>query len=142
MPLVQSTGYLSRRNTFAVAHDARCRTAYAHLPPQLQLETADLQACDVLKTKLNEVGTVNFWAKFVPDSQYPVSKKLAVSVFAMFGLTYSCESAFSTMNAIKSKHRSVITDQHLQNAMRIALTYYSRNYTSVVKSRKHFHTSH
>ena len=28
----------------------------------LQLEALDLQACDVLKTKLNEVGTTNFWA--------------------------------------------------------------------------------
>jgi len=26
----------------------------------LQLETVDLQACDVLKTKLNEVGSANF----------------------------------------------------------------------------------
>ena len=50
--------------------------------------------CDVLKTKLNEVGTVNFWAKFVPDSQYPAYKKIAFSVLTMFGLTYSCESAF------------------------------------------------
>ena len=87
--------------------------------------------------------TVNFWDKFVPDSQYPASKKLAVSVLTMFGLRYSCESAFSTMNAIKAKLRSVFTDlQHLQNAMLIALTGYSPNYTSVMKSRKLFHTSH
>ena len=108
----------------------------------LQLETVDLQACDVLKTKLNEMGTVNFWAKFVPDSRYPASKKLAFSALSMFGLTYSCESAFYTMNAIKSKHRSVFTDQHLQNALRITLTGYSSNYTSIMKSRKQFHTSH
>ena len=110
----------------------------------LQLETVDLQACDVVKTKLNEVDTVNFWTTFVPDSQYPASKKLAVSVLTMFGLRYSCESAFSTrpMNAIKSKHRSVFRDQHLQNAMLIALTGYSSNYTSIMKSRKQFHTSH
>ena len=49
----------------------------------LQLETVDLQACDVLKTKLNEVGTVNFWAKLVPGSQYPASKKLAISVLTI-----------------------------------------------------------
>jgi len=66
----------------------------------LQLETVDLQARDILKTKLNEVDTVNFWAKFVPDSQYPACKKLAISVLTMFRLTYSCESAFSTMNAL------------------------------------------
>ena len=53
----------------------------------LQLKTVDLQACDVSKTKLNEVGTVNFWAKFLPDSQYPASKKLDVSVLTMFGFS-------------------------------------------------------
>ena len=58
--------------------------------------------------------TVNFWAKFVPDSQCPASKKPAVYVVTMFALRYFCESAFSSMNAIKSKHRSVFTDQHLQ----------------------------
>ena len=67
------------------------------------------------------MDTINFWAKFVPDSQSPVSKKLSVSDITMFGLTYSCESAFSAMNAIKSEHRSVFTDQHLQNATLIAL---------------------
>ena len=86
--------------------------------------------------------TVKLWAKFVPYSQYPASKKLAVSVLTMFGLRYSCESAFSIMNGIKSEHRSVFTDQHLQNAMLIALTGYSPNYTSLMKSRKLFHTSH
>ena len=55
----------------------------------LQLETVNLQACDIVKTKLNEVDTVNFWTRFVPDSQYRASKKLAVSVLTMFGLRYT-----------------------------------------------------
>ena len=54
----------------------------------LQLETVDLQACDVMETKLNEVGTANFWTKFVPDSQYPAFNKLAVAVLTMFGLIF------------------------------------------------------
>jgi len=97
----------------------------------LHLETADLQARDVLKTKLNEVNTVNFWAKFVPDTQCHASKKLAVSVLTMFGLTYS------TMNAIKSKHRSVITECNVY-----CTDWLFTNYTSIMKSRKQFHTLH
>ena len=111
-------------------------------PSLLQLEAADLQASEVLKAKLHEVGLAEFWSKFVPDSQYPATKKLVISVRTMFGSTYCCESAFSTMNAIKTKHRSVITDQNLRNAMRIALTHYTPNYASIMKSKQQFHTSH
>ena len=108
----------------------------------LQLEAADLQASQVLKAKLNEVGITAFWSKFVPDSQYPAAKKLAISLLTMFGSTYSCECAFSTMNIIKTKHRSVLTDQNLRNAMRIALTGYLPNYAAIMKSKQQFHTSH
>jgi len=99
-----------------------------YVPVLLQLEAVDLPACDVVKTKLNDVDTVNFWAKFVPDSQYPACKKLAVSVLTMFRLTYSCESAFSTMNAL-NQNIAAFRDQHHQNAIRIALTGYAPNYT-------------
>uniref|UniRef100_A0A8C4T636 HAT C-terminal dimerisation domain-containing protein n=1 Tax=Erpetoichthys calabaricus TaxID=27687 RepID=A0A8C4T636_ERPCA len=111
-------------------------------PSLLQMEAADLQASHVLKAKLNEVGITIFWSKFVPDSRYPAAKKLAISVLTMFGSTYSCECAFSTMNTIKTKHRSVITNQNLRNAMRIALTGYSPNYAAIMKSKQQFHTSH
>jgi len=82
-----------------------CLAHFSELNPfLLQLEAADLQASDILKAKLTEVGITIFWSKFVPDSQYHAAKKLAISVLTMFGSTYSCESAFSTMNAIKTKH--------------------------------------
>ena len=105
----------------------------------LQLETVDLQACDVVKTKLNNWTQLTFG----PNLSQIHSILLAVSVLTTFGLRYSCESAFSTINAIKSEHRSVFTDRpDLQNAMLIALTGYSPNYTSIMKSGKQFYTSH
>jgi hypothetical protein len=35
-----------------------------------------------------------------------------------FGSTYLCESLFSTMNIIKSKHRYWLTDAHLDDCLR------------------------
>ena len=54
------------------------------------------------------MGSVNFWAKFVPDSQYPASKRLAVSELFL---------------------RIYIFHYELYKFMRIALTGYSTNYT-------------
>ena len=47
----------------------------------------------------------------------------------MFSLTYVCESAFSHMNIIKSNHRASLTQQHLEESLRIALTTYNPDFT-------------
>src|SRR4029434_2443985 len=36
--------------------------------------------------------------------------------------TYCCESALSTMNMVQSKHRSTLTNEHLHQCLRLALT--------------------
>lgn len=41
---------------------------------------------------------------------------------SMFGSTYVCEQNFSTMNIIKSKYRTRLTDVNLETLMRIATT--------------------
>ncbi|KAG2455696.1 GT2D2 protein, partial [Polypterus senegalus] len=141
------TAFLLVADPFIFQPDGEWTSVAASIFPNsnlslLQMEAADLQVSHVLKAKLNEVSVTIFWSKFVPDSQYPAAKKLAISVLTMFASTYFCECAFSTMNAIKTKHRSVIADQNLRNAMRIALTGYSPNYAAIMKSKEHFHTSH
>lgn len=108
----------------------------------LQLEMTDLQADDVLKLKFQEVNNVEFWSNMIPVEKYPTLRKLGVHVLTLFGSTYTCESAFSTMNVIKDKHRSVLTDEHLQNSMRIALTSYQPKYKDIMKHKSQFHVSH
>lgn len=71
-----------------------------------ELEMIDLCEEDRLKAVLRE-GTVEFW-KSVPIEKYPNIKRAALKMLSMFGSTYVCESVFSTLNHVKSKHRSVL----------------------------------
>ena len=41
---------------------------------------------------------------------------------ALFGSTYLCEQFFSKMGFMKSPYRSVMTDEHLKNGLRVAST--------------------
>ena len=42
----------------------------------------------------------------------------------MFGSTYVCEAGFSAMTNIKSKRRNSLTDEHLEDLLRAAVTEY------------------
>ncbi|PNF20389.1 hypothetical protein B7P43_G09706, partial [Cryptotermes secundus] len=50
------------------------------------------------------------------------------SVHSCFGSTYLCESAFSYLKMTKSKQRSNMTDEHLQDCMKLALTQHSPDF--------------
>ncbi|MBN3306494.1 GTD2A protein, partial [Amia calva] len=65
--------------------------------------------------------------KLVNDLQADVALKehfvrTDPSTFTMFGSTHNCEAAFSTMNIIKTKYRSRLTNEYLHMCMRMALT--------------------
>ena len=56
---------------------------------------------------------------------YMNMKKYALGVLSIFGSTYLCEQVFSSMNFIKSNHRSRLTDESLQSCLKIKVTSYS-----------------
>ncbi|XP_070408070.1 general transcription factor II-I repeat domain-containing protein 2-like [Nothobranchius furzeri] len=58
----------------------------------------------------------------------------AMKVACMFGSTYLCESAFSDMNFIKSNHRTRLTDAHLHDSVRVAVSSYTPDYSKLVNS--------
>ncbi|XP_039541286.1 protein FAM200A-like [Pimephales promelas] len=88
----------------------------------LQMELLDLQADVVLREQCESSDPVTFWLQTVPKAKFPVLSKVAVYTLTMFGSTYSCESAFSTLNIIKNKYRSQLTNDHVHGCLRIALT--------------------
>nr|XP_061820655.1 retinal-specific phospholipid-transporting ATPase ABCA4-like [Nerophis lumbriciformis] len=47
---------------------------------------------------------------------------MACHILTMFGSTYSCESAFSTMNIVKNMCSSRLTNEHLDQCLRLAIT--------------------
>jgi hypothetical protein len=81
---------------------------------ELKLEILDLQNDVVLKSYATHE---NFW-NLADREKFPSLKSAAYKIQFYFGSTYLCESLFSNMNIIKSKHRSRLTDAHLDDCLR------------------------
>ena len=92
---------------------------FAKAPENLQLELIDLQSNNVYKNNFNENSLTSFYS-YLPEKQFPNLKNFAKSIICIFSSTYLCEQTFSKMNFIKSKHRTRLTDDNLQNLLRIS----------------------
>lgn len=99
-----------------------------------QLEMIELSEDDRLKSILRE-GTMEFW-KIVPNERYPNVKQATVKLVSMFGSTYMCESLFSTLKQVKSKHCSVLTDTQVKELLRVATTEYKPDLTKIVETKE------
>ncbi|CAL9707870.1 unnamed protein product [Knipowitschia caucasica] len=107
----------------------------------LQLELVDLQGNAALKQHFEATDPATFWLQTVSESVFPGLSKIALHTLTMFGSTYTCESAFSTMNIIKNKYRSRLTNSHLHVCMRMALTPFQPRFKSLA-GQSHAHFSH
>ncbi|XP_017797130.1 PREDICTED: general transcription factor II-I repeat domain-containing protein 2B-like [Habropoda laboriosa] len=91
-----------------------------HIPNQnfeYRIELCDVQA-DQFVISRGEIGLEFF--KLLPESKYPKLRNLGLKICSMFGSTYMCESAFSSMKYIKFLKRALIADSSLTYLMRIA----------------------
>ena len=77
-----------------------------------ELELIEMQEGQALQSKYKSTSITEFW-QFVPESKYPDLKRAACLIISIFGTTHLCESLYSTLKFVKSKHRSVLTNQHL-----------------------------
>ncbi|TWW70935.1 Solute carrier family 22 member 13 [Takifugu flavidus] len=93
---------------------------WANVAP-LQMELVDLQAYVALREQFRGTDPDTFWFQIVS----------ALYTMTMFGSTYSCETAFSTMNIIKTKYRSRLTNELLHMCMRMALTPFRPRFTTL-----------
>ncbi|KAG8238012.1 hypothetical protein J437_LFUL015290 [Ladona fulva] len=80
----------------------------------LELEILDLKNDIILQAHATDV---DFW-KLVEKDRFPPLRSVAYKIKSSFGSVYLCESLFSTMNIIKSKNRSSLTDSHLESCLR------------------------
>ncbi|QQP54701.1 Uncharacterized protein FKW44_007616, partial [Caligus rogercresseyi] len=97
---------------------------------QVEMEIVTLQNDIHLKA---HKATENFWG-LVDIERFSGLCTAAMKVASLFGSTYLCESAFSDMNYIKNRHRTRLTDTHLQDSLRIAVSSYSPDYNALVAS--------
>ena len=62
---------------------------------------------------------MKFYQSLSPEL-FPNVYTLAKRMAAVFGSTYICEQTFSRMKIVESKTRSRLTDQHLQDLLRLS----------------------
>lgn len=92
------------------------------LPGTLQMESCEIRCDAQLKEKFHQVGLEEFYKTYLDKEKYPAIYKHALAMISLFGNTYVCEQLFSRMKHIKSKERTRITDEHLENCLRLATT--------------------
>ncbi|KAJ3646454.1 hypothetical protein Zmor_024042 [Zophobas morio] len=97
-----------------------------------ELELIDLQEDEGLKIFHKTTKSINEFWKHVPAMKYGHLRNAACRILSIFGSTYDIEALYSTMKFIKSKYRSRLTNQHLKELIRSAVTNYQPNYKELV----------
>lgn len=93
------------------------------VPEKFQMELIDMQCNNLLKSKFHadSVSLLEFYKKYLLEpGLYTSLTDHAKKIASMFGSTYTCEQLFSKMKYTKSKLRTKITDEHLENVLRLA----------------------
>jgi hypothetical protein len=105
------------------------------------MEIIDLKSNSDLKDIFQESDVIEFYKKYVNTDKFPMLRKFACRILSLFSTTYVCEQFFSLMKMTKTKHRSSLTDIHLKNSLRLAVTNITPNITEIM-SKHQFHKSH
>ena len=111
------------------------------VPENLQMECIDLQCSSDLREKFKDFPLLEFYKKYVSKEKYQRIHRLAVFVTSLFGSTYLCEQVFSRMNHVKFPVRSLLSDSHIENSLRIATSSILPNIAKLVRE-KQCQTSH
>ena len=75
----------------------------------------------------------DFYRKYLDQDKFPNLRKFMAS--KVFGSTYLCEQFFSKMGFMKSSYQSVMTDEHLENGLKVASTSIKVNSNRVVQKK-------
>jgi len=105
------------------------------------MELINLQSDLALKETFLNGG----WNKFfcaLSSEKFSNMKRFVFKMMVLFGSTYICEQAFSTMNINKSKRRSLLTDGILHSELRISTMNIEPDFKIISKDASQFHGSH
>ena len=83
--------------------------------------------------KYMEMNLGDFYQKYLDQDKFPNLRKFMAYKMALFGSTYLCEQFFSKMGFMKSPYRSMMTDKHLENGLKVASTLIKVNLNRVVQ---------
>ena len=85
------------------------------------MELLDFQCDSSLKYKFNNSILIDFYKNYVFEKKHPGICLHAMFMISLFGNTYLCEQAFSNMKYIESPEKSLVSDNHLKDSLRIRL---------------------
>ena len=119
--------------------------------PDLQLELMELQRDPelkmvfketLLKKKEDRLSLAEFYRKYVHEAgSFPKLTEHAKKMLCIFGSTYVCEQLFSKMKLSKNKHRTNLTDSHLNDILCLSSTSLTPNIVKIVKKKKRLQVS-
>lgn len=101
--------------------------------PAVQMELIELHSNDVLKRVLINEGVLAFWKK----AHFQHLSTLAKIVLSMFGSTYRCELAFSSLTFIKNKYRNKLSDVHTSELLKASITDIEPNFVQLAKDKQY-----
>ena len=102
------------------------------------MELLDLQERTDLKVKYVKMNLGDFYRKYLDQDKFPNLKKFKASKMAQL----ICVNNFFLMGFMKSPYRSVMTDEDLENGLRVASTSIKVNLNRVVQKKSQLHISH
>ena len=111
-------------------------------PTDIQMELIHHQEKTDLKVKYVEMNLGDFYRKYLDQDKLPNLRKFMASKMALCGSPYLREQFFSKMGFMKSPYRSVMTDEHLENKLRVASTSIKVNLNRMVQKKSQRHISH
>lgn len=87
---------------------------------ELQMELIEMSEDNILKSLFdNREDPIEIWKKAV---EYPRLRKHARRLISCFSTTYCCESTFSYLTQIKNSLRTQLTDEHLEDQLKLRTT--------------------
>uniref|UniRef100_A0A5S6QHL4 Dimer_Tnp_hAT domain-containing protein n=1 Tax=Trichuris muris TaxID=70415 RepID=A0A5S6QHL4_TRIMR len=113
----------------------------ADVPDNLQHEIIQLQSDNDLKARYNNLPVLEFYKRYITNDEFPTLRRHALKYASAFGTTYSCEQFFSKLTIAKSRLRCRLTDENLEQQLRVASSSIPANITRLI-NKKQFQRSH
>jgi 17beta-estradiol 17-dehydrogenase/3beta-hydroxysteroid 3-dehydrogenase/mitotic-spindle organizing protein 1 len=128
------------RNYEAVRHPFDTEPSALAASGNAAIQLIDMQSNSDVKRQFAQAEICSFWLQ-LDQSRYGALRTYALQMLTRFGSTYVCEASFSTMNVVKSKYRSRLSNANLESNLRVALSDYKPDYDRLVSDMQH-HPSH
>ena len=86
------------------------------------------------KDIFNIKDLVDFYKNYISFEQFPKLRKFTSRTLSLFSTTYLCEQLFSLMKLSKASKRSMLSDTHFKNTLRLTLSIaYTTEYSRHIK---------